>query len=46
MALLRRVLVALFLTMAAGVAIRLGTNNSTTPRRVGGWRPLAGPTYR
>ena len=46
MAVLRRVLVALFLTMSAWLAIRLGADNPTTPRRVGGWRPLAGPTYR
>jgi len=45
-ALLRRVLFALFLTAAAGAAIRLGTNSTITPRRVGGWRPLAGPTFR
>lgn len=46
MALLRRVLVALFLTMSAWLAIRLGVDSPTIPRRVGGWRALAGPTYR
>jgi hypothetical protein len=45
MALLRRALVAVFLTVVAGAALRL-TNKQTSPRRVGGWRLLSGPTYR
>ena len=45
MALLRRALVAVFLTMAAGATLRV-RNNQTMPRRVGGWRSLSAPGYR
>jgi hypothetical protein len=43
--LLRRALVAVSLMAAAGSALRFGSTR-TTPRRVGGWRALSGPSFR
>jgi hypothetical protein len=45
MSVLRRAFLALGLMAAATVALRLGGKRSS-PRVVGGWRALSGPTYR